>query len=105
MKQKYIPVVKELCLKHMQSFHKSVYEKRIAAEMKELLPDMDNKTLNSAALCVSNALNSKVRAQMGLKKNRSCASSENCAHCEPGRKTNDENDSNQCPGTVGRKYI
>ena len=76
----------------MQSFDKSVYEKRIAAEMREfLVPDVDNLTLNSVALCVSNALNSEVRAQMGLKTNRSCASSENCVQCEPWRKTNDEN--------------
>ena len=57
MKAKYVPVVKELCLEHLQIFDKSRYIEQIAAEMSEILPDLDVRKIESAALCVSNAMN------------------------------------------------
>ena len=40
MKAKYAPVVKELCLVHLQTFDKPRYNEQIAAEMSEILPDL-----------------------------------------------------------------
>ena len=59
MKAKYVPVVKELCLEHLQTFDKSRYIEQIAAEMSEILPDLDFQKIESAALCVSNSMTVK----------------------------------------------
>ena len=41
MKAKYVPVVNKLCLEHLQTFDKSCYIEEIAAEISEILPDLD----------------------------------------------------------------
>ena len=41
IKAKYVPVVKELCLEHLQTFEKSRYIEQTAAEISEILPDLD----------------------------------------------------------------
>ena len=81
MKAKYVPVVKELCLEHLQTFDKSRYIEQIAAEMSEILPDLDVQKVESAALCVSNAMNSEARSVCGRRKTDAVASKENCSHC------------------------
>ena len=82
IKAKYVPVVKELCLEHLQTFDKSRYIEQIAAEMSEILPDLDVQKVESAALCVSNAMNSEARSVCGRrKKNDAVTSKENCSHC------------------------
>ena len=62
MKAKYVPVVKELCLEPLQTFDKSCYIEQIAAEMSEILPDLEVQKIETAALCVSNAMNSEARS-------------------------------------------
>ena len=81
MKAKYVPVVKELCLEHLQTFDKSRYIEQIAAEMSEILPDLDVQKVESAALCVSNAMNSEERSVCGRRKTDAVTSKENCSHC------------------------
>ena len=81
MKAKYVPVVKELCLEHLQTFDKSRYIEQIAAEMSEILPDLDVQKVESAALCVSNAMNSEARSVCGRRKTDAVTSKENCSHC------------------------
>ena len=49
MKAKYVPVVKELCQEHLQTFDKSRYIEQIAAEMNGILPDLDVQKIGSAA--------------------------------------------------------
>ena len=62
MKAIYIPVLKELCLEHLQTFDKSRYIEHIAAELSEILPDLDVQKIESAALCISNVMNSEARS-------------------------------------------
>ena len=81
MKAKYMPVVKELYLEHLQTFDKSRYIEQIAAEMSEILPDLDVLKIESAALCVSNGMNSEARSVCGRRKTDAVTSKENCSHC------------------------
>ena len=68
MKVKYVPVVKELCLEHLQTFDKSRYIEQIAAEMSEILSDLDVQKVESATLSVSNAMNKEKRSLYGRRK-------------------------------------
>ena len=85
MKAKYVPVVKELCLEHLQTFDKSRYVEQIAAEMSEILPDLDFQKIESAALCVSNSTNCEARSVYERRKTDAVTSKENCSHCVQGR--------------------
>ena len=80
MKAKYAPVVKDLCLEHLETFDKSRYIEQIAAEMSEILPDLDIQKIESAALCVSNAMDSETRSVYGRRKNDAVTSKDNCSH-------------------------
>ena len=62
LKAKYVPVVKELFSDHLRTFDKYRYIEDILAEISEILPDLNILKLESAALCVSNAMNSAANA-------------------------------------------
>ena len=77
MKAKYVPVVKELCLEHLQTFDKSCYTEQTATEMSEILPDLEVQKIETAALCVSNAKHEVCERR----KTDAVTSKDNCSHC------------------------
>ena len=49
--------------------------------MSEILPDLDVQKVESAALCVSNAMNSEARSVCGRRKTDAVTSKETCSQC------------------------
>ena len=83
LKEKYMPVVNELCSEHLRTFDKFQHIEQIAAELSDVLPELDIQKTESASLCFTKAMDRIAKTLYGQRKSDSVFPNAKCTLCNP----------------------